>query len=1464
MRKNKTFTFLFLLINVIVFLEVCSAATNINNCTNLTTAGTYYQLNASINNDTITGDCISITSANITLDCLGNSISSTQNVSGVYSNQVNTTIKNCNITMGSGVNAQAMGIELTDAADNSTILNNTILGNMTNGIYTAAEYGLFENNTVNMSGSGTMINLVGANDNTFNNNTLFSIAGNFYTDSLRNKLYYNKISGNTNQRVARFDGGNNLIINNTFNSYAGTYAIYIATNNNTITGNNATSTTSFGILLYGSSAVNNTLTGNIGISGNGGTVGGGISVQGGANNNTLINNTGIGGSSYGFHLLNAVNNTIINNTFTSNSSYGIYVDRTPNTGYNTFINTNATGYLTNSYGIGFRDANHTLIKDCINMTGISGDVLFVTTTSLNVTFVNCSYRITGNNETVLAGGTLVRKWYYRAYVNDTAGNPANNANISAYNSSNSAEFEGLMTNASGWTNIITITEYVNSAGTRTYYSNYTINATNTTHRDQHSYNVNVSLNNLNDVFSFDATSPIITIISPVNNSNFNTSTVIFNLSGNENLSWCGLSIDNGANVIMTLNSSLTGANYTNSSMTNALHNFTISCNDTSGNIGTSARYFVLNDLTYPQINFTGQTPANDSGQSANAVFVNVSSSDNLGEHSVVMDWNNSLVFWMRMDDVNSSGDPVEYFGRANASKGTGNSQTNAGKFGKAFSINYTGAAMIVPNSASINPAQNFTVILWASVGTNAGTRALIDKRGGGTGYDLLTSGNWRVFNSSGSGVNVASGLANNIWIFYTLTYNGTNAVSYKNGIRQAISNLTGNINGTANLAIGQLQGGGNMNGTIDDVQIYNRVLSATEINASFNANSYKYANNFTNLNNVTYSYKAYSQDLGGNVNSTELRYVTVDATNPNASLLTPANNSYANNGTQNFTANLSDNNGIKNATLNIYNSSDSLINSTNVSFASGVVQSVTGIVVTLVEGVYKWFYDIFDWAGNSAVTSNYTITVDTVNPLINFTAPTPANDSGQSNGFYVNVTITEINLANITWNWNGTRYVYNTSNNNITSLANSNFSFNITSIGSNNWNLNVTQYNLLTGVTYTYNISVSDSAGNVNSTETRTIKGNSKPTFVFVRYIPNATADVDPNIMINITVNISEADMNFDSAILQWKNTSADWNQSTNVTMINLTSKSGAYILMNSNFSLPIYEDNITFRIWANDSVGDSNLSLNYSLVSYWDCNWTSTSTLGASVGWNQNKFIGNITINNTGDPAFATNNCSLDFRLTYDLTEGRIYYDTEYVKPSNTYTISANSSRNISINTTFGNEIKQENAVITTSEFRARSLTSSINTTATLVTNQIGPYLYQSVISYPSSVYLTPGNFSLQGYIRNLMGSITINETNTAYNVSLNWTLISGLTNVSGNLSVNYTNLTDNNLNYNNIEVGFLDLASFTSGVKTFYLYSLGYNSSGSLIDDVSNNTLLTNAINVSFLCYNTSDSVFFCKLWL
>jgi len=70
--------------------------------------------------------------------------------------------------------------------------------------------------------------------------------------------------------------------------------------------------------------------------------------------------------------------------------------------------------------------------------------------------------------------------------------------------------------------------------------------------------------------------------------------------------------------------------------------------------------------------------------------------------------------------------------------------------------------------------------------------------------------------------------------------------------------------------------GGYWNGSIDDLMIFNRSLSAAEILALYANTSTKYlSNNFTGLALGNHTFRAYAQDTAGNVNWTEKRIVSI-------------------------------------------------------------------------------------------------------------------------------------------------------------------------------------------------------------------------------------------------------------------------------------------------------------------------------------------------------------------------------------------------------------------------------------------------------------------------------------------------------------------------------------------------------------------------------------------------------------
>jgi hypothetical protein len=519
------------------------------------------------------------------------------------------------------------------------------------------------------------------------------------------------------------------------------------------------------------------------------------------------------------------------------------------------------------------------------------------------------------------------------------------------------------------------------------------------------------------------------------------------------------------------------------------------------------------------------------------------------------------------------------------------------------------------------------------------------------------------------------------------------------------------------------------------------------------------------------------------------------------------------------------------------------VNYSNSSYTTDIWLSipVTGIPDNL---GYKWAVWCNNTEGNESWTStNRTFNVDATLPVAVF-GTTPVDSANLTNSAVVfdikcldNIAVHTIQLwTNTTGTWE-------------VNYSNSSYI-------NNTW-LNITR-TIADGFNYKWEVWCNDSFGSSTTTLNRTFGiDTSLPGFYNIVYYPNSLSDVDPNttLLFNATVNSSRSEVS--SVLLRYYNGS-EWG---NVSMTLVNEPTDLYQV---NFTTQTTETNYTINIWANNTFGSGDSSANQTIHSLWDCNWSLDSyDLGPFAGWDENKFLSNLTIINTGDPLFSNNNCTLDFRLTYDLAEGRIYIDGDYIKPSVTKRIAAKSNLSIQINATFLSEIRQDEGIITTKEVYQRSITPNASTNVTLISTQGGPYLYEKIESYPTLVYLTPQSISLESYLRNLMGSDIENETNTAYNVTFNWSLPSNLSIRDGNLSLRFTNITDNEFHENNINITFTNLISMHPGTQTIYLYAQGYNLTGDLIKDIENNTLFNKSIDIIFLCYTESDDYPAMECW-
>ncbi|MFH1803198.1 MAG: hypothetical protein ABH864_07185 [archaeon] len=555
-----------------------------------------------------------------------------------------------------------------------------------------------------------------------------------------------------------------------------------------------------------------------------------------------------------------------------------------------------------------------------------------------------------------------------------------------------------------------------------------------------------------------------------------------------------------------------------------------------------------------------------------------------------------------------------------------------------------------------------------------------------------------------------------------------------------------------------------------------------------------------------------------------------DETSPTVTINFPANITYASSDLPlNFNVTLSENGSVQ------YSLNDGINNFTMTGNEGGIFGTEFNATnSSIADGSYTFSVYANDTSGNRNYTESVTFSIDTTPPEVTINLPQATTYNSSSITF--NITLNEAGYC---------EYSLNAGTANVTMTNNGNVDFNHTNSS-------------IADGSYTMNAYCNDSIGNTNYTETVAFNIDITPPAISnIIYSPNSSTDLDPNTILTFNATINDPTSSVSAVFLQYHN-GTSW---VNATMTNSSATN-----YNTTITLISVNANYTFNVWANDSLGNSNSSTNQTFTSVWDCTWDiiasgGTNTLGSVSGYDINKYIGNVTLINTGDSAYSNNNCSLVFRFSHDLANDKIYFDGSNFNPSNTYTLAVGVNQTVVVNTSFSSPSSptEESAIIKLDEYYDRSVTSEINITATIVTSQSGPYLTQEIISFPTTVYLTNGNFSLEGYLKNIMGDpLVINENNTAYNATTFWEIPSGFTNISGNLILNFTNISDNSPRYNNIDLSFSSLADATRGTKTFYLASYGYNISGALIENAAGLTNLSNSINITFICYNVSDSVY------
>jgi hypothetical protein len=181
-------------------------------------------------------------------------------------------------------------------------------------------------------------------------------------------------------------------------------------------------------------------------------------------------------------------------------------------------------------------------------------------------------------------------------------------------------------------------------------------------------------------------------------------------------------------------------------------------------------------------------------------------------------------------------------GKGNNGTITGATWSTSGKYGKALSFNGTSNYVSVPDATPLELTNGMTLEAWVNPSTLSGWRTiLLKEQSGNLTYALYanTDGNvpsGEMYVGANTDIRGSAQLPLNTWSHVAVTYNGSVFKFFLNGTEI----FSKNISGSMSVSNGQLRIGGNtiwgeyFKGMIDEIRIYNKDLSQSEIQSDMN------------------------------------------------------------------------------------------------------------------------------------------------------------------------------------------------------------------------------------------------------------------------------------------------------------------------------------------------------------------------------------------------------------------------------------------------------------------------------------------------------------------------------------------------------------------------------------------------------------------------------------------------------
>ena len=504
---------------------------------------------------------------------------------------------------------------------------------------------------------------------------------------------------------------------------------------------------------------------------------------------------------------------------------------------------------------------------------------------------------------------------------------------------------------------------------------------------------NNAWNNTNFTITYsDATKPLIQFVpvTETNNTNLNRNNILINVTATDETSLASIVINvyNTTGLFYT-NTSATSPLYVNvTSMPDGRYYFNATATDSATNTNSTETRTVLIDTTKPLIQYVSPTETAGAYLNRSSILINVTSTDTNLVNITINLYNstslvNSTTTLTSPNYINVTSLPEGlYFFNATSIDIAGNVNNTVTRnvtIDTTYPLIDWGIGTL-PDYSNASQSNVYLNTTWTEINPSTVTFWV-------NGISHINSIPPNVYADN------YTGLADGTMTYYVVICdlaNQCNQTSTRTITLDTTRPLIQFVNPTQNSGVNLSRNYIEANVTINETNFKNITFNLYNTTSLVNSTIYSTQTlylNWSSLPNGIYTYNVTVLDIVGLSNSTETRTITLDTTSPIVNLIAPSNNTKSTLATHSFNSTFTDNIALVNATLYLWNSTNSLINTTTQS-KSGTSGGMNLSVTLPYNDIFKWNYYVCDTTSCAFNITNFTITYDNTNPSASYVLPT--------------------------------------------------------------------------------------------------------------------------------------------------------------------------------------------------------------------------------------------------------------------------------------------------------------------------------------------------------------------------------------------------------------------------------------------------------------------------------------------